>query len=238
MIGDIYIWEKTPTNTISAIMQMTQLIFIYTNRSYRKEVERPLKHPKNGEYMKKIASVISTTILIIMIAAALFVAVPKLFGIKMYSVLSGSMEPVLSIGDLIYVVPANPENIKEGDVISFVLNEDLLVATHRVAAVDTENMRFTTKGDANSAEDAGTVLFGNVIGIEKFSLPKVGYLFSAINTTVGRIISITIIIMLAIVSFVLSDDKKKPASKDSTNPADPTDPADPLKEKDLSEAST
>jgi len=178
----------------------------------------------NGDYMKKIASVISTTILIIMIAAALFVAVPKLFGIKMYSVLSGSMEPVLSVGDLIYVVPVNPEKIEEGDVISFVLNEELLVATHRVTAVDTENMRFTTKGDANNTEDAGTVLFGNVIGVEKFSLPKVGYLFSVINTTSGRIISITIIVMLAIVSFVLSDDKKKPASKDTTNPEDSTDP--------------
>jgi len=164
--------------------------------------------------MKKIASAISTVILIILIAAALFVTVPKLFGIEMYTVLSGSMEPVLFVGDLIYVVPTDPKEIKQGDIITFVLNEDLVVATHRVAAVDSAKERFTTKGDANEQEDAGTVLFGNVIGVEKFSLPKVGYLFSAINTTAGRIIAITIIIMLAIVSFALSDDKKKPKSKD------------------------
>ena len=164
--------------------------------------------------MKKIASAISTVILIILIAAALFVTVPKLFGIEMYTVLSGSMEPVLSVGDLIYVVPVDPKEIKEGDIITFVLNEDLVVATHRVAAIDMAKERFTTKGDANEHEDAGTVLFGNVVGVEKFSLPKIGYLFSAINTTAGRIISITIIIMLAIVSFALSDDKKKPNTKE------------------------
>ena len=171
--------------------------------------------------MKKIASVISTTILVILIAAALFVAVPRLLGIKMFTVLSGSMEDTLSVGDLIYVFPTDPEKIREGDVISFVLNESLTVATHRVVAVDRENGRFTTKGDANNANDAGTVLYGNVIGVEKFSIPQVGYFFDYVNTTAGRIIAITIIAVLTIFTVALSDSKKKPALPDNEGAVPP-----------------
>ncbi len=165
--------------------------------------------------MKKAASILSTTILAVLIAAALFVAVPKLFGIKMYAVLSGSMENVLSVGDLIYVVPTDPDKIGEGDIISFVLNKDLLVATHRVVGIDRANQRFTTKGDANDTQDAAGVIYGNVIGVEKFAIPQVGYLFSFISTTAGQIIAVTIIILLAVISFVLSDSKKKPADEET-----------------------
>jgi len=171
--------------------------------------------------MKKTASVISTTMLVILIAAALFVAVPRLFGIKMYSVLSPSMEDILSTGDLIYVFPTDPEKIKEGDVISFVLNESLTVVTHRVVAVDRDAGRFTTKGDANNANDAGTVLYGNVIGVEKFSIPRLGYFFDYVNTTAGRIIAITVIAALTIFTVALSDSKKKPALPDSEGPVPP-----------------
>lgn len=180
--------------------------------------------------MKKITSVISTTILVILIAAAMFVALPRLFGIKMYTVLSGSMEKTLSVGDLIYVVPTKPELIQQGDIISFVLNEDLVVATHRVTVVDPINGRFSTKGDANESPDAGTVLFGNVIGVEKFAIPKVGYLFNLINTTSGRIISITIIVMLAVISFVLSGSKKKPAAREPKLQEHDSGPTPPDKE--------
>ena len=159
--------------------------------------------------MKKIASTISTTILILLIAAALFVALPKLFGMKMYTILSGSMEPVLEAGDLIYVAPTDPEKIEEGDIISFVLNDNLVVATHRVVDVDREGKRFTTQGDANDTEDASPVLYGNVIGVEKFAIPKIGFLFGFINTSVGRIIAVTSILALTVVSLLLSGKKTK-----------------------------
>lgn len=177
--------------------------------------------------MKKLASVISTAILIFLIAAAMLVAVPRLFGMKMYTVLSGSMENTLSVGDLIYVQPTDPKLIKEGDIISFVLNEDLVVATHRVVAADRVSERFTTKGDANSAPDASLVLYGNVIGVEKFSIPRVGFLFNSINTTSGRIIAVTVIALLAVVSFVLSDSKKKTASSGKNETPDKTETASP-----------
>ena len=43
----------------------------------------------------------------------------KLFGFNMLNVETGSMEPVLPVNTLVFVQSAEPETIKEGDVISF-----------------------------------------------------------------------------------------------------------------------
>ena len=88
----------------------------------------------------------------------------RLLGVEAYAVLSGSMEPTYPTGSLIYVKPVSPEAIREGDPITFVLNEDLVVATHRVVTVDEENRSFITKGDANDAVDGAPVRFENLLG--------------------------------------------------------------------------
>ena len=44
-----------------------------------------------------------------------------------------------------------------GDAITFVLNEDLDVVTHRVISIDAENEHFYTQGDANDAPDGAPV---------------------------------------------------------------------------------
>ena len=51
-----------------------------------------------------------------------------------------------------------------GDAITFVLNEDLDVVTHRVISIDAENEHFYTQGDANDAPDGAPVYFKNLIG--------------------------------------------------------------------------
>ena len=63
----------------------------------------------------------------------------RVVGFSPYTVLSGSMEPTYSVGDLIYVKTVDPDSIKVGDPITFVANEKLVVATHRVVAVDGQN---------------------------------------------------------------------------------------------------
>ncbi|NLB61602.1 MAG: signal peptidase I [Clostridiales bacterium] len=157
---------------------------------------------------KKIASTISTIILIAIIILGLALALPRLFGVKLFTVLSGSMEPMLSAGDLIYVRPIDPEKIEVGDVISFALDEDT-VATHRVFSIDKEAKRFTTKGDANETIDKKTVTFENVQGIHAFTIPLLGYPLNFASNLAGQIISITLIVMLALISILLTDSTPK-----------------------------
>lgn len=91
----------------------------------------------------KIWNVITTLLVVfVMLMAVLLVGV-RLIGLTPYAVLSGSMEPTYHVGSLIYVKDTDPADIEIGDPITFVVNEDLLVATHRV--VDKEVFLTTEK---------------------------------------------------------------------------------------------
>lgn len=162
---------------------------------------------------KKIWDITSTAIVIIVVLGAVFLMGSRLIGFQAYSVLSGSMEPAYSVGDLLYVWEKDPEDIKVGDTITFVLNEDLDLATHRVVSIDAEKRLFITKGDANDNADQKPVKFENYKGITVFSLPLLGYVSNFIQNPPGLYITIGLAVLLAIVVF-LPDFLKKKKVKD------------------------
>ena len=86
--------------------------------------------------MKKVWNVISTVLVVIVVLCAVFLMGSRVLGYQVYTVISGSMRPTYMEGDLLYVKKTAPEDVKVGDPITFVLNEDLVVATHRVIRID------------------------------------------------------------------------------------------------------
>ena len=139
---------------------------------------------------KKAWDIISTVLVVLVVLFAVLLVGARLIGLNVYTVISGSMEPTYSVGDLIYVKEVAPESIQVGDPITFVMNEDLLVATHRVVEVDAENQRFITKGDANEVEDAAPVHFNNLIGKPIFAIPVLGYVSNWVQNPPGIYIAV------------------------------------------------
>lgn len=152
--------------------------------------------------LKKIWNVISTALVVLIVLCAVFLMGSRLLGYQVFNVISGSMEPEYSVGDLIYVKEVDPYEIKVGDPITFVLNEDLVVATHRVVEIDAENQHFYTKGDANETADASPVHFNNVIGVPQFGIPLLGYVSDFIQNPPGMYITIAVGVVLIIVVFL------------------------------------
>lgn len=152
--------------------------------------------------LKKIWNIVSTALVVLMVLCAVFLMGSRLLGYQCYTVISGSMEPAYSLGDLLYVKKTDVNTIKVGDPITFVLNEDLVVATHRVVRIDYENQRFYTKGDANDIEDQSPVHFNNVIGVPRFAIPKLGYVSDFIQNPPGVYITIGIGILLILAVFL------------------------------------
>jgi signal peptidase len=111
------------------------------------------------------------------------------------------MEPEYSVGDLIYVKEVDPSTVKVGDVITFVVNEDLVVGTHRVVRIDNEKKQFITKGDTNDTEDA-PVHFKNLIGVPEFAIPKLGYVSDFIQNPPGTYITVGIGLLLILIVFL------------------------------------
>ena len=152
--------------------------------------------------LKKIWNVTSTVIVILIVLCAVFLMGSRLIGYRCYTVISGSMEPTYSVGDLLYVRAVSPSSIKVGDPVTFIVNEELDVATHRVVRIDAENSRLYTKGDANEIEDNDPVHFNNVIGVPSFSIPKLGYVSNFVQTSPGMYITLGIGIVMIVLVFL------------------------------------
>lgn len=152
--------------------------------------------------MKKIWNVVSSVLVGIFVIFAVFLMGSRLVGYQVFNVISGSMEPEYSVGDLLYVKKINPNDIKVGTPITFVLNEDLVVATHRVVEIDADNQYFYTKGDANETVDSAPVHFNNVIGVPKFSIPLLGYVSDFVQNPPGSYITIGVGAVLILAVFL------------------------------------
>lgn len=155
--------------------------------------------PKN---VKKIWDAVSTVLVVLVVVFAVFLMGSRLVGLQVFHVISPSMEPTYSVGDLLYVKSVDPDSVKAGDPITFVMNEDLVVATHRVVAVDGHNRQFTTKGDANKTEDAAPVHFNNLIGVPVFAIPLLGYVSAYIQSPPGMYVAIGLGVLLLAVVFL------------------------------------
>ena len=103
--------------------------------------------------LRKLWSVISTLLVIVMVILAVLLVGVRVVGLTPYAVLSGSMEPTYHVGALIYVKDVAPADITVGMPITFVVNEDLLLATHRVVDIEV----LTTRQE-QMLDEAGTPL--------------------------------------------------------------------------------
>lgn len=117
-------------------------------------------------------------------------AVPMPFGVGAAVVLSGSMEPALSVGDLLII--AERESYKEGDVV--VYQDGKIAVTHRIVSITDEKV--ITRGDANNTDDA-PIAPEQIKGKVVLAVPCVGYLVNAIKTpsrTLG-ILALTVFLL-------------------------------------------
>lgn len=183
--------------------------------------------------LKKIWNIVSTTLVVLIVLCAVFLMGSRILGFECYTVISGSMQPKYMVGDLLYVKEVDPYSIKKGDDITFILNEDLVVATHQVIRVDTANQRFYTKGIANEIEDSEPVHFNNVIGVPQFAIPKLGYVSDFVQNPPGMYITIGVGIILILIVFLpdILGKKKKQENAETEEKQNEIDAANEENEK-------
>ena len=152
---------------------------------------------------KKIINVLTSLIIVV---GGTFLGL-YLFGIIPYVVLSASMEPTIETGSLCFINKhVDYNNIKEKDIIAFKLNDGTQV-THRVHKVKKEGL--ITKGDNNKKADKNIITSKSFIGKNIFWIPKLGYIVMVFQTTSGKIITLTFILLLFLSGILFGDSKKK-----------------------------
>jgi signal peptidase I len=164
-------------------------------------------------FAQRLISVVVTVFMVSACVLAALMVLPTLLGYERYVIISGSMEPTLSVGTIVYdeVVPV--EDISVGDIITFVPPPEYGIdepVTHRVVQVvdlnlgqpDQERM-FRTKGDANDAMDPWRmVLDGPDQARVAHQLPYFGYFYMALQV---RWVQVLVIVVpaIALVVYVL-----------------------------------
>lgn len=131
-------------------------------------------------------------------------AMPMPFGVGMSVVLSGSMEPTLSVNDLVIVREADGYEI--GDIVVYQDGSSLVI--HKIISIDGDEV--VTKGDANNVADKPITL-SVIKGKAVTHIPFVGALIRFLKTQVGFIL----IIAAAVVLFELPHlrERKKAADE-------------------------
>ncbi len=149
---------------------------------------------------KKICSCLATVLLVILLAVAVILIIPRFFGIKQFAVLSGSMEPDIKVGSLVFDKEVGNTEIKKGDVITFKLSDKTFV-THRVDSINSDGS-YVTKGDANKNVDGKVVTKKEVVGIYKFNIPYLGYVTLYGRTPLGVAAVCGILIVIILLNFL------------------------------------
>lgn len=171
-------------------------------------------HKSNLTGMLAIAAQVALIVLLLTVATLSFgTRIPLLAnaGFSFFAVTSGSMEPTIPTGSLLYSGKYVADDLKEGDIITYfsqdVETNQTTVVTHRIAEVIDEQRteeyidpetgeqkekkvrrhEFVTKGDANNTEDARAVPVGNVIGLYSFHIPQLGFVTSFAQSARGFI---------------------------------------------------
>ena len=141
---------------------------------------------KAGSFSTAFLHVLGTVLLFIIFLMVMLLLLPGLLGLKNYYVVSGSMEPQIPVGSMVYVISADPDELNEGDIIAFDSNGTTV--THRIVKNDHENEEISTKGDRNAVEDLQMVQYEDVIGKVIWHLPYFGIAGSFLSTIEGRVL--------------------------------------------------
>jgi len=126
-------------------------------------------------------------IILLMLVAIFFMRAPHM-GWRVHTVVSGSMQPVLEVGEVAVTKQVDPATIREGDIIAFHYPTNGQLICHRVIGVKgSSSLYFHTKGDANERPDAQFIPAENVVGKVRFHTPLLAHISSAVRSPMALV---------------------------------------------------
>jgi signal peptidase len=152
-----------------------------------------------------VASALAVGVIGMLSGTGLVGAIPALRGTRPWVVLSGSMEPEVPVGSLVFVRPGDVASVGVGDIITFDVPRSAngrggVPTTHRVVGVDRDGsgLAFQTKGDANATEDPWTVPADSVRGRALFAVPYLGFVSVFVRSPFGFVLLVVVPALLLV----------------------------------------
>ena len=147
--------------------------------------------------MKLASRIIYIVLLVLVLFVLTALMIPQLFGVKVKAVVSGSMEPEIPVGSIVYVVPT--QQVVVGDVVTYKTKTDVYV-THKV--IYAEDGVLQTQGTANDVADA-PITADSILGKVRLHIPLLGYVVLFVSSGAGKLIALIAVAALVAIAFIL-----------------------------------
>lgn len=143
-------------------------------------------------WLGRLVSLFVGLSLVVLLAATIG---PRVLPYRTFTVLSGSMEPTIPVGAMIFDRQVDATDLAVGDVITFhppTAPEKLV--SHRIEALQEspDGPVLVTKGDANSVRDGWRIPATGEGLRYQFHIPYLGYLVGSMLTPMGRFVVLVV----------------------------------------------
>jgi signal peptidase I len=144
--------------------------------------------------MKKVFSILVNIVFagFMILALSIVLSMFSVGGVRLFSVLSGSMEPTIHTGSAIFDLPSGSYEV--GDIVTRTTGTSGVTVTHRIiekAVLDGKTV-YHTKGDANNVADEEDISVSQIVGKVAFSVPWFGYVIGFAQTKEGFILLVVV----------------------------------------------
>ena len=164
-----------------------------------------MKKLRDNKVFKAIKLAIKIILIVFVVAFVLMVALQRfsdnkfsLFNFRMFTVVSGSMEPKYNIGDVLIAKETEPSKIKVGDAISYFGKSGSVkgkVITHRVIEIEKDSegkYMFYTKGLKEEAIVDPVVYEEQIYGVVVYKSVILSFVYKVVGTKLGMFIFVII----------------------------------------------
>lgn len=134
--------------------------------------------------MRRLLATIGWAVTGLAVGIVLAAVGPYALGHRSFTVMSGSMEPAVSTGDVVVVRSIAPLEANVGDVVTFTdPNDSSRLVTHRLrkARARGETVVMVTKGDANNTPERWAVQADGRIGQVQYRIPYIGHAVASVR---------------------------------------------------------
>ncbi len=171
---------------------------------------------RNNKVLKVIKIILNVIVILFVLLFLLVVCLQRfsdnklsLFNYRMFTVISGSMEPKYNVGDVLIAKDVEPSTIKVGDTVSYLGNSGSFknkVITHQVVEIETDadgKYIFHTKGIDNPAEDP-IVYEDQLYGVIVYKSVILSFIYKIVATPIGLFLFVVLPILYIIGSEIIS----------------------------------
>ena len=146
---------------------LPSLILIKSNMVVDEASKKAEIIPKNTISFGSIIGTIAVVVLVVVVLGITPVGIT--------AIVSNSMHPTFSKGAGVITLKTDEKNLKEGDIISF--NKSNKTIVHRIESIEIsdDEIRYYTKGDANTTIDEGYITYDDIENKIIASVPLIGY---------------------------------------------------------------